>query len=298
MQRFLQWLKAQPRSHHLIAAAAAVGSVVGFALWWVPPTLAPDGEGAVARQPAPAPLEGSEGEVQAASPHREAASPKETVRQEAPLTNGGGGHIPVVRRPIPEGTSAAQRAQLEAAMKAAARDPENPEAWLNLGTVRKIAGDYEGAEEAWRYANTLRPSYVLPLVNLATLYALTHHNLAQAEVWFAKARAQNPSYLFTYQQYADVVSGVFQEHKRAEAFLRVGLASLPKEPALWLWLAEVLEREGGRGGDALYAYLQAKQHAQERVSQLPQESEARKAAQAILKAAEAGAARLLRGENG
>ncbi|GIW68576.1 MAG: hypothetical protein KatS3mg100_070 [Candidatus Parcubacteria bacterium] len=298
MRSFVAWLSAQPRSHHLIALVAALVAAGGVALWWKAPALAPSG----AHEIAPASEEAAvqeetsrqnpqQDETVANQPQEDSGRAQEGASGVSADTGATAAH-PTVRRPVGAEVSASVRAQLEAAMAAAEAQPHNPEAWLNLGLVRKAAGDLEGAKEAWRYANELRPSYVLPLVNIGSVLALEEGKPEEAQNYFTLARERNPSYLFTYQQFADIFSGMRGEHGRAEAFLREGIARNEKSAALWLWLGEVLERAQGRGGDALYAFMQAREIAREDKQRAQEGAEPYRVAAAIEAAAEAGVARL------
>ncbi|RME30287.1 hypothetical protein D6792_01380 [Candidatus Parcubacteria bacterium] len=297
MRSFVSWLSAQPRSHHLFALAAALVAAGGVALWWKAPALAPQTISEVASS------EASAHDNDANTPHdgvqttgAVAGSVSAGNAQEGAGEIAAGGtesaNHPPVRRPIGAEASPQLRSQLEAAMAAAEAQPRNPEAWLNLGSARKAAGDLEGAKEAWRYANELRPSYVLPLVNLGSVLALEEGKPEEALYYFTLARERNPSYLFTYQQFADIFSGMRGEHGRAEAFLREGIARNEKSAALWLWLGEVLERAQGRGGDALYAFMQARALARDDKRGAQEGTEPYQVAVAIEAAANAGVKRL------
>lgn len=297
MRSFVSWLSAQPRSHHLIALAASLVAAGGVALWWKDPELAPQTMSEVASSDA------SAHDDDANTPHDGAQTTGAVARSasagnaqegtgETALGGTKSANHPPVRRPIGAEASPQLRAQLEAAMAAVETQPKSPEAWLNLGLVRKAAGDWEGAKEAWRYANDLRPSFVLPLVNIGSVLVLEEGKPEEAQNYFTLARERNPSYLFTYQQFADIFSGIRGEHGRAEVFLREGIARNEKSAPLWLWLGQVLERVQGRGGDALYAFMQARALARDDKRGAQEGTEPYQVAVAIEAAANAGVKRL------
>jgi tetratricopeptide (TPR) repeat protein len=57
----------------------------------------------------------------------------------------------------------------DACDKALALDPDNPDAWNNLGNARRELGDIEGAAEAYQTAYGLHPGMITALGNLSTL---------------------------------------------------------------------------------------------------------------------------------
>ena len=60
--------------------------------------------------------------------------------------------------------------QFDATVAIIAQKPTDFQAWINLGTVRKSAGDYKGAEEVWVYVSKLYPTSSVPFDNLGSLY--------------------------------------------------------------------------------------------------------------------------------
>ena len=66
-------------------------------------------------------------------------------------------------------------------------DYDRREDWLNLGLVRKLFGDYEGAKEAWEFATIIRPNDPVAYHNLGELFWLHIPNYPLAEKYFLKA---------------------------------------------------------------------------------------------------------------
>jgi hypothetical protein len=72
--------------------------------------------------------------------------------------------------------------------------PTRVDLWLKFGVVRKIAGDYQGAVEAWTYAAKAGPSPVnyVAYGNLGDLYLNFVHDYAKAENAYKAALALQP----------------------------------------------------------------------------------------------------------
>lgn len=70
-----------------------------------------------------------------------------------------------------------------------AKDPKDINAWTRLGTIKKIAGDYAGAEDAWVYVTQTWPNDPVAFGNLADLYR-TEGNTAKARAMYDAAIAK------------------------------------------------------------------------------------------------------------
>ncbi|MEK7203306.1 MAG: hypothetical protein AAB653_03245, partial [Patescibacteria group bacterium] len=62
-------------------------------------------------------------------------------------------------------------ATFTATKQALASNPEDFDAWLSLGGVKKTLRDYQGAEEIWLHLSEIRPVNSLSFNNLGDLYA-------------------------------------------------------------------------------------------------------------------------------
>src|SRR3989344_6205930 len=83
-----------------------------------------------------------------------------------------------------------------------------PQGWLQLGILRKQAGDYEGAVEAWNFAGLLRPQNATSFLNLADLYGYYIHDNKKAEESFLKAVSAEPKNGYPYFQAAKFYNDV------------------------------------------------------------------------------------------
>ena len=100
-----------------------------------------------------------------------------------------------------------------------------PQGWLQLGILRKQAGDYEGAVEAWNFAGLLRPQNATSFLNLADLYGYYIHDNKKAEESFLKAVLAEPQNGFPYFQAAKFYNDVLGENQKAKDILRRGISA-------------------------------------------------------------------------
>lgn len=109
---------------------------------------------------------------------------------------------------LSEAAKASITKNIETFVTALKSDPTNVTAWLYLGAFRKMAGDYEGAIEAWKYVTALAPTNPTAFANLADLYGHFIKDYPQAEAYYQKAISLKPNdislYVDLYYLYRDV----------------------------------------------------------------------------------------------
>ncbi len=59
--------------------------------------------------------------------------------------------------------------------------------WLDLGSYRKLVGDYSGAIAAWNFLAKIRPQSFIAQHNLGDLYAFSLRDYAKGEMYFLKS---------------------------------------------------------------------------------------------------------------
>ncbi len=84
------------------------------------------------------------------------------------------------------------------------KDPNNFNAWLFLGVIKKGVGDYEGARDVFLHAADLRPQSSTPFANLADLYAYFLNEPQKAEESIKKAIANDSKDYSLYLALADI----------------------------------------------------------------------------------------------
>jgi tetratricopeptide (TPR) repeat protein len=72
-------------------------------------------------------------------------------------------------------------------------DYDRREEWLNLGIWRKTIGDYEGAEQAWKFATIIRPNDPVAFHNLGDLYSQYLPDFSKAEKYYLAAIEKDTS---------------------------------------------------------------------------------------------------------
>ncbi len=96
--------------------------------------------------------------------------------------------------------------------------------WLQLGILRKMIGDYEGAVEAWNFAGVIRPKSTIPFANLADLYAYYIRDNKKAEESFLKAISADPQNGFPYYQTAHFYEDILKDKEKAKNILLQGIS--------------------------------------------------------------------------
>ncbi len=81
----------------------------------------------------------------------------------------------------------ALQAQLDETIRQLNANSDNFALWLNLGILRKMAGDYRGAEEIWLYTSKNWPTGPTSFNNLGDLYQNFLNEPAKAQAAYAEA---------------------------------------------------------------------------------------------------------------
>ncbi len=121
-------------------------------------------------------------------------------------------------------------------------DYANP--WYDLGSYRKLIGDYTGAVDAWSFVSRIRPNDFISLHDLGDLYAFLK-NYPQAEQYFLASIDKNPENVDAYVQ----VSAIYQYNDTAKSalikpLLLRGIAANPGAANLKITLGEYYQRTG------------------------------------------------------
>jgi tetratricopeptide (TPR) repeat protein len=113
------------------------------------------------------------------------------------------------------------------------QDPSQLKLWLTLGSYRKMAGDYEGARDAWEYVAAAAPSSFVAFNNLGDLYMNFLKNYPKAELNYRKVIAVRPDYIDTYRNLYTLYHYLYKTNTTAAAdILKEGLKNNPNNPDL------------------------------------------------------------------
>ena len=134
---------------------------------------------------------------------------------------------------LPEETKEMARTKIEELRANLKADAGLRNSWLDLASYYKIIGDYEGAEEVWKYMAFEDGSDFVPLYNLGMLYGYYMKNYPEAERYFKKAVEINPGHIATYASfYSFYVEAYTEKSDLAEGVLLQGLEANPGDPQL------------------------------------------------------------------
>jgi len=111
--------------------------------------------------------------------------------------------------------------------------------WIELGNNRKIAGDAEGAKEAWEYVTKVAPSHFLAYGNLGDLYMHTYKEYPKAELNLKKSIELKPTQIDPYRNLYMLYHYLYKTDTKAdEEILSAGLKANPDNPDLLQLLGE------------------------------------------------------------
>jgi len=130
----------------------------------------------------------------------------------------------------------AQFAQVQTTLAANDQDFNS---WIELGDLRKEAGDYTGAAADWQYVSALYSSNVVSNANLADLYTNYLHEYPQAAAAYKAAIANDPTQVYLYDDLFQLYTNQYpQPTATIVALLKQGLAANPNAAELKADLAK------------------------------------------------------------
>ncbi len=104
--------------------------------------------------------------------------------------------------------------------------------WMDLGLYRKVAGDYEGARDAWEYAGAINPQNSLSFRNLGDLYGYYLKDSKKAEKNLLRAIENGPDQIEYYFKTAEFYREVMKDSEKARKVVQQGIAVNPKSKGL------------------------------------------------------------------
>jgi hypothetical protein len=118
---------------------------------------------------------------------------------------------------------------LEQQIEILRKEPTRVDIWLQYGVNRKIAGDYEGAIEAWEYVAQAAPKEMSATAhgNLGDLYMYFLKDYAKADTRFNQAIALNPRVLDYYRALFYLYRDIYKDTAKAEAIRALGIKNNP-----------------------------------------------------------------------
>lgn len=80
------------------------------------------------------------------------------------------------------------------------KNPAQLDKWIDLGILRKEAGDFDGARLVWEYVAAVSPTNSVVRGNLANLYAYDLNDSEKAKKYFGDAIRLSPTSAYLYSQ--------------------------------------------------------------------------------------------------
>ncbi len=112
--------------------------------------------------------------------------------------------------------------------------------WLQLGDVRKIGGDFKGAESAWIFVTQASPQNVIAYGNLADLYMNFLKDYPKAEAEYLKVISLEPTHVDPYRSLALLYENFYKKGtSAAEDILKKGIKAVPDSGELKALLAKL-----------------------------------------------------------
>jgi tetratricopeptide (TPR) repeat protein len=140
---------------------------------------------------------------------------------------------PDYKKPIAysAGISSDIRAQLNGQLKIVqaelAKNPLDVKAWIDLGALHKIGGDYAAAAEYWEYLASSYTGNSVPYYSMGDLYENFLHNYVKAEADYKLAIKADPKNVNAYASLATMYRAELKDTAKAAATLAQGLAANP-----------------------------------------------------------------------
>lgn len=119
------------------------------------------------------------------------------------------------------------------------KDYDSLEQWLELGLLRKLIGDYDGARDAWKFAALIRPKDAVAFHNLGFLYWQNFKDYKKAEENYLKATENNPKDILAYVDLSNVYYFSLKDASRAKDILNKGLKNNPDNEELKRVIQEI-----------------------------------------------------------
>lgn len=133
-----------------------------------------------------------------------------------------------------EAVKLALQKQFDATVSMIDKDKTSFQGWVNLGIIRKMVGDYKGAEAAWKYVVQIYPSSTVGFDNLGALYLDFIKDYAKAEAMFKQSITLDSHDINAYQQLFSLYTtyGYKQGAAVAAELLAAGLKANPGNETL------------------------------------------------------------------
>lgn len=134
---------------------------------------------------------------------------------------------PVVKANLPEDVKKKTIEEIQMLVNSLKKNYDSWEQWIQLGLLKKLLGDYQGAREAWEFATEIRPKDSISRHNLGNLYWQNLKDFKKAEENYLKAIELNKQDISAYVDLSNIYYYDLKNKIKAEIILNRGLVSNP-----------------------------------------------------------------------
>ncbi len=126
-----------------------------------------------------------------------------------------------------------------------AKDSFDFKSWLDLGLLRKMGGDYKGAETIWKFVTTASPQNTIAYYALGDLYMNFIKDYPKAESAYLTVIKLEPAKESAYSNLATMYAELYKKDtSAAEEILKKGIAAIPDSIDLHVQLARYYKSKG------------------------------------------------------
>jgi tetratricopeptide (TPR) repeat protein len=135
---------------------------------------------------------------------------------------------------------ASMQVQFAATQALIGKTPTDFNSWIELGDLRKEAGDYTGAAADWQYMSALYPTNIVSNANLGDLYANYLKDYPKAAAAFKSQIANDPTDTYIYDDLFQLYTNQYPQPTAViTAMLKAGIAANPNAVELKADLAKL-----------------------------------------------------------
>jgi tetratricopeptide (TPR) repeat protein len=127
---------------------------------------------------------------------------------------------------------AAMQQQFSAALNTLKANPTDFNAWVAIASLRKTAGDYQGAITDWEYIGQLYPDNKVTFASEANVDFYYLKNYPKASTAYQAAIKNDPKQIYLYSDFYELVKVYPQARVAFTTALDQGIAANPNDPTL------------------------------------------------------------------
>lgn len=133
---------------------------------------------------------------------------------------------------LPENIKDKTLEEINALKNSLKKDYGSLEEWMQLGLLKKLLGDYNGARDAWEFAAAIRPKDSISRHNLGNLYWQNFKDFKKAEENYLISLELNPKDISAYVDLSNIYYYDLKDKTKAKNILNRGLKNNPNNEEL------------------------------------------------------------------